>query len=823
VAEVGSAFVSLLPSARGFGSKTERAITPGITSAAKRSGSRFGSLFSRSAISPMAKIGLTVAGLFAIREVKQFFEGAIGEAREAQKVSAITAQVIKTTGGAANISAGQVAKLSTSISNMTGIDDEAIQKTSNLLLTFRNIHNEVGRGNDIFNQATQAVTDMSVALGKDATGAAIQVGKALNDPIKGITALGRAGVQFTEDQKATITSLVETGNTLGAQKIILRELNKEFGGAAAASATAGEKMKTAFNNLQEAVGTKLLPYIDRAELALAGLFATMTTRTGPAFGDFKNKIMPVLTALQSMGETVRAFVTDHLQPFLTLLSGLGGAAVSSFAFLIGNTLVSAIVALVGALLSPVALIGAVVGAAIYAYFHFEKFRATVDSLAVTFQTKVIPALQEFGLWVTGTAVPAVTALAKQVSVNLKPAFDQMATSFRSQVLPALRQFGVMLRENGPEIKTIVTGLLQLTAAWIKVGSAVLGTVLPPLIKLQAFLAGKEIPVLGQLISIILKTGAAWITLGRDVANLVDTSVTAINRMVKAFQTGFAKILGIVQAFPGKVVATLNSLASTLYAMGVHAASELAAGIVAGFKQKLGEIAAAAASIAGAIKSHFPGSPVAKGPLVSWNNGGAGKRLIQMLADGIIAGTPGVVAAALGAATKVQAAVLDRLTTMRDGVKSVIDGLKSDFASLKDTVASAFTGDLFSFDTAAAFGQNLFDTIGNIKDVAKAFKKLLGWGLSPSFLSALFSSGNSALILDLAAGTKNQAVWDANAFGMVNNLSSQLGGQVALADIGPELRSQTRELREIKQAIRSLPKQFGQEINHAASNSHRRAS
>jgi phage-related minor tail protein len=93
------------------------------------------------------------------------------------------------------------ADLATAISNKTGIDDEAIQSGENLLLTFTNIRNETGKGNDVFNQATQTITDMSVALGQDMKSSAIQVGKALNDPIKGVTALQRVGVSFTAAQK----------------------------------------------------------------------------------------------------------------------------------------------------------------------------------------------------------------------------------------------------------------------------------------------------------------------------------------------------------------------------------------------------------------------------------------------------------------------------------------------------------------------------------------------------------------------------------------------------------------------------------------------
>ena len=150
---------------------------------------------------------------------------------EAQKVAAQTNAVLKSTGKAAHVSAKQVEDMAESLMTMSGVDDELIQQGENLLLTFKNIRNETGRGNDIFDQATKAMLDMSVALGQDATSSAIQLGKALNDPVKGVTALRRVGVSFTAAQIKQIKTLVATGKTLQAQKLILRELNQEFGGS----------------------------------------------------------------------------------------------------------------------------------------------------------------------------------------------------------------------------------------------------------------------------------------------------------------------------------------------------------------------------------------------------------------------------------------------------------------------------------------------------------------------------------------------------------------------------------------------------------------
>jgi phage-related minor tail protein len=200
-----------------------------VGNAAERAGTQGQNFGSRIAGGvKLAAAGLLGAGLI------EGFKSLYDAAAESAKVAARTTNVLQTTGGVAGVTAKQVGALATSISNKSGVDDEAIQSGENLLLTFTKVRNEAGRGNDVFNQATSIITDMSVALGEDMSSASIQVGKALNDPIKGVTALQRAGVSFTESQKDQIKTLVETGHTMEAQKIILGELTTEFGGAAEA-------------------------------------------------------------------------------------------------------------------------------------------------------------------------------------------------------------------------------------------------------------------------------------------------------------------------------------------------------------------------------------------------------------------------------------------------------------------------------------------------------------------------------------------------------------------------------------------------------------
>jgi hypothetical protein len=235
----------------------------------------------------MAKGAVIAAGAAGLAALGATLKIGIDEFSDSAKVAAQTQAVIKSTGGAAGVTAKQVGKLATALMTKSGVDDESIQSGENLLLTFRNIQNQTGKGNDIFTRATKTMLDMSVALGEDTSSAAMQLGKALNDPIKGVTALQRVGVTFTDGQKDQIKALTESGHTMEAQKIILGELNKEFGGSAEAvgKTLPGQIniLKESFKNLAGEIVGALAPafqtiatfFVENPGLAKALTFAVL--------------------------------------------------------------------------------------------------------------------------------------------------------------------------------------------------------------------------------------------------------------------------------------------------------------------------------------------------------------------------------------------------------------------------------------------------------------------------------------------------------------------------------------------------------------------
>lgn len=183
----------------------------------------------------------------------------VNEAMNAELVLAQLDAVLTSTNGAAGVTREMALGIADSLSTMTRYEDDAILAGENLLLTFTNI------GKDIFPEATQTMLDMSTALGIDLESAATMLGKSLQDPILGVTALRRVGVNFSDDQMKLIKTLVETGNALEAKRMILAELQTEFGGSARAAGEtfAGQLdiLKNTLSNVGEEIGMALLPSI----------------------------------------------------------------------------------------------------------------------------------------------------------------------------------------------------------------------------------------------------------------------------------------------------------------------------------------------------------------------------------------------------------------------------------------------------------------------------------------------------------------------------------------------------------------------------------
>jgi hypothetical protein len=230
-------------------------ITSDMEGAIEEAGKLAGGLSALGGIaSGVLTTGLAVAGA-AFTGLIAGLTFAISEAASAEVVLAQLDAVVRSMG--TGFAAAEIINWAEDLSLATGIADDAITSAANTLLTFGNITH------DIFEETLGLTADLAVAWKMDLDTAAKMVGKALNDPIAGLTALSKVGVTFNAEQKEMIKSLVETGDMAKAQALIMEELTRQVGGSSEAygNTLAGSlnKVKNLFGEAAESIGSLFVP------------------------------------------------------------------------------------------------------------------------------------------------------------------------------------------------------------------------------------------------------------------------------------------------------------------------------------------------------------------------------------------------------------------------------------------------------------------------------------------------------------------------------------------------------------------------------------
>jgi hypothetical protein len=226
----------------------------------------------------LARSAIATAGaFFGARMLLDGFRSVVEKTKEQALVEAQLNAVLKSTAGVAGLTSKELLKMASALQKQTRFGDEAIIKAQSLMLTFTKV------GKEVFPDAIETVLNMGEAMGQDLQQSVIQVGKALNDPIQGISALSRVGVQLSEEQEQSIRDFMAVNDVASAQKIILGELETQFGGVAeAAGKTLGgalDNMSNAVGDAQEALGEQLAPAI----ITVATNIATAAEKTEDFF------------------------------------------------------------------------------------------------------------------------------------------------------------------------------------------------------------------------------------------------------------------------------------------------------------------------------------------------------------------------------------------------------------------------------------------------------------------------------------------------------------------------------------------------------------
>lgn len=224
----------------------------------------------------------------------------------------------------------RIIEYSSALSKSLGVEDESIQLVQSKLATFRNLGKTMDDAGGAFDRATQAAFDLASAGFGTAEANAVQLGKALQDPVKGITALARAGVTFTDAEKARIATLVESNKIGEAQALILSAIEEQVGGTAEATATASDKMAVAWGEIQESVGKTLLPLFD-------SIADTLVEDVFPVFEELWQDIAPnVEDALKGVADWFKSDGVRTIKDFARWLKTDGKDAWNAMTVYVGE-------------------------------------------------------------------------------------------------------------------------------------------------------------------------------------------------------------------------------------------------------------------------------------------------------------------------------------------------------------------------------------------------------------------------------------------------------------------------------------------------------
>lgn len=226
----------------------------------------------------------------------------VDEMREAKVVSAQLTTALRNNGKNAGVTRAEIDKLADSLSYKAAIDDELVASAAAQTLAFRNVRNEAGKGNDIFTRLATVSVDFA-ATGKDLVTSQKKFALALNDPTKASRVLRSVGISLTKAQQDQIKTMTESGDTLGAQRFILAELEKRYAGVAAQ------------------VGNQR-PF-ERLQNTFRNLMATLVSGTGAGFGPFLNQLSASIRRMDEFFKSARGQAV--LADLNTKLRGLASA------------------------------------------------------------------------------------------------------------------------------------------------------------------------------------------------------------------------------------------------------------------------------------------------------------------------------------------------------------------------------------------------------------------------------------------------------------------------------------------------------------------
>lgn len=392
--------------------------------------------------------------------------------------------------------ANRIREMTAEVAKLNNVSGADTRNAANALMMFDQV-----RG-DNFRRAMQAAVDFSQTGMMDAAQAARSLGMALQNPEAGMRRLRQMNIVFSREQTQMIRDMVRTGDTAGAQAMIMNEVSNRTSGLAIAMAqtTSGQIaiLNREIGKMAKEIGAAILPVlipvISGARMAIDALRAGWEMLPTPI------KEVLRLAALLAGGLVAWGMIVPLLGTIGAMLAPIGTA--------------------IGVLLGPAGIIVAIVGflaAAIKSLPDWPGWFAAVgDQIEI-----VIEIVKDIGTAIAGAFNAGTTGASFWDWIRGK------AEDFRELVFRVFESISMFVQDNSETFITWGAIIGEIAAgAWKmlrEVGRLLTDVVGPAVLEVASFFFRWFTPI-GLLIDATNELGVTW----RDVTEFITVLLEAIS-------------------------------------------------------------------------------------------------------------------------------------------------------------------------------------------------------------------------------------------------------------------------------------------------------
>lgn len=533
----------------------------------------------------LAALGVT-AGLSA---VKDFLGDSVDAYKEAELAQTRLTDAYARFPAVNSVSIDSLRELNTELMNKTRFDDDALASGQSVLAQF-------GLTGEQLRDLTPLLADYAAKTGKDLPTAAEDLGKAVlgqGRALKGI------GIDFQD-----------TGSAAGNFEQLMSGLRSQVGGFATTEGAAGagmaERIKNQFGEMQESIGSGLLPVLMTLQAAfltyvvpvLLQLADVIGSNIGPAFDGFIAAVGPIIQQLGSQFGPLLSIIGPQIVQLATAFSPL---------LLILQALTPVFPLLTNVIMQIGLALSGVLGSAIPVVSSLMTQLASILSGVLA---SVLPIISEMLTVVSDVLLqlmPVISQVAGVLGSGLLMVFEAL-----TPIIPLVAEVILTLMQ---ALTPLIDPILQVVQAFLPLVGVIaelIATLLPPLIELVMAVLGPILGLVGPLVDMLvpaltwvadaISVVVGWISSSMiPIVNALVPVISNIATVLRNVFTGIADFVGaafrnvanFIVGGINTVINLVNGAVDIVNGLG-KAASDVSGGTISWHFDKLPKIPALAA-------------------------------------------------------------------------------------------------------------------------------------------------------------------------------------------------------------------------------------